>query len=75
MKKKIIKFLIDNGWKRESKDSEHISFNKENSCGIDVGNDEIVFVDDSGDFAHIPLDYYALVGYIFVHRIITPIIK
>ena len=39
-------------------------------CLSDNGYDEIAFIGESGDFAHISLDYYALVGYMIEARMI-----
>ena len=69
-KAKIMKFLRDNGWESEKNDSEFIHFYHKNAVGIDISDTEIVFIDDTGDFAHIPLNYYALVGFVYVNRII-----
>jgi len=71
---KIARFLRANGWKRGNKDGDYVPFHKEGSVGIDMGEGEIVFIDDTGDFAHIPLNYYALVGFVYVHRLMVPII-
>lgn len=70
-RKQIYNFLKLNGWKRDfDSDSEYKSFNKEGAVSIDIGKDEIVFVGDIGDFAHIPLNFYALVGFIYVNRLV-----
>jgi hypothetical protein len=71
--KRVVEFLIVNGWKYDSKD-EYMHFNKNDLVSIDVGETEVVFIDDTGDFAHIPLNFYAVVGFIYVHRIIVPVI-
>lgn len=70
---KIVDIIRANGWLYDDKD-EYMHFFKDGSIGIDIGDNEVVFIDDNGDFAHIPLNYYAVVGFIFVHRIILPII-
>lgn len=63
MKEQIIPFLKKNGYKEESdKGGEYRSFFKGDLCAIDIGVDEIVFIDDTGDFLHLPLNYYALIG-------------
>jgi len=73
--KRIFEFLKANGWEKEGSEVDGcISFNKNGSIGIDVCEDEIVFIDDTGDFAEIPLNFYALVGFIFVNRLILPIV-
>ena len=56
-------FLLENGWKRDNEEGEEFdSYYKNNSIGVDLSKDEIVFIGDSGDFLHIALDYFALVG-------------
>lgn len=71
--KKIYDFLKLNGWKEiDGEKGDYRSFYKKDSVGVDVGKDEIVFLNDSGDYAHIPLNYYALVGFIYVNRLIVP---
>ena len=61
--KKIIEFLIANGYFEETeKGAEYRSFFKEGVNSIDVGSKEIVFIGESGDWLHIPLNYYALIG-------------
>ena len=73
-RKKIADFLIKNGWKYDGKDDDYRIYDCEGRASVDVGKDEIVFVGDIGDFAHIPLSYYALVGFVYVNRIILPVI-
>ena len=61
MKTKIMQFLQNNGFTENSEsDSDYVSYNKEGCYGVDVGNDEVVLIDDSGDFAHIPMNHYTL---------------
>jgi hypothetical protein len=73
-RQKIGNFLTKNGWKYDGHDGEYTHYNCHNRASVDVGKDEIVFVGDIGDFAHIPLSYYALVGFVYVNRIIAPVI-
>ena len=55
-------FLTNNGYENIAVDSEYVSYHKEGVSGIDMNEDEIVFIDDSGDWLHIPLNYFALIG-------------
>ena len=73
-RQKIHNFLKKNGWQYNEKDEEYSHYDCDGRVSVDVGNDEIVFVGDIGDFAHIPLNYYALVGFVYVNRIILPVI-
>lgn len=61
---RIIEFLLKNGYTQDSDDVnyEYISFNKSGVSSIHISEDDIVFVDNSGDWLHIPLNYYALIG-------------
>jgi hypothetical protein len=66
---KIIDFLIKNDYKEDSeKGSEYRSFYKSDLYSIDVGNKEIVFISENGDFLHIPINYYALIGVLIHYR-------
>jgi len=65
--KKCIDFLENNGYKRLNLESqngkEYISFvHKNNVSDIDISEDEIVFINDNGDWLHIPCNYFALIG-------------
>jgi hypothetical protein len=67
--KKVIDFLKSNGYTEDTeKGSEYRSFFKNGLSSIDVNNDEIVFIGDEGDWLHIPLNYYALIGALLHHR-------
>ena len=70
---RIVDFVRANGWEYDNKD-EYIHFYKKDSVGIDIGEDEVVFIDDTGDFAHIPLNFYAVVGFVYVKRLLLPVI-
>lgn len=75
--KMIGKFLLANGWSLEPSEGEgdeYTHYWKNDSVGVDIGEDEVVVIDDTGDFAHIVLDYYAVIGFFYVHRIIDMII-
>jgi len=63
-KKRCKQFLTENGWKHDidNDDGDYESYYKTMYPTIDIGNDEIVFVDNNGDFLHLPINYYALIG-------------
>jgi len=73
-RQKIGNFLIKNGWKYDGTDDDYLLYDCEGRASVNIGKDEIVFISDIGDFAHIPLNYYALVGFVYVNRIILPVI-
>ena len=65
---KCIKFLKDNGYIKLHDNlndcEEYQTMCKDNNevMGIDLNEDEIVFISDEGDWLHIPCNYYALIG-------------
>jgi hypothetical protein len=64
---KCINFLKNNGYKRLNLEaesgSEYQSFiHKKNISDIDISENEIVFINDNGDWLHIPCNYFALIG-------------
>ena len=68
-----IDFLIANGFKElNDGDSEYRNFQKIDGIGISIDKFEIVLIDDSGDFCHMPRNIYALIGAL-VHFKIIPI--
>lgn len=56
----VCEFLKKNGWTTEGTsydtEAEYMYFHKEGNVSIDISDDEIVFIDDSGDFAHIEMN-------------------
>ena len=68
---KIIKFLTKNKWKLDCSDDEYIHFIKDFQIGVDIGENEIVIVDDTGDILHLNLDYYAFLGFFYSFRILN----
>ena len=74
-------FLKNNGWKDVTEkpdrnglvdnDSEYLSFYKNNHVGVDINVNEIVFINNDGDFLCIPTSYYALIGVLLEFRQIT----
>lgn len=71
-KKRCIDFLKLNGWESCFDDidltSEFITFNKKGCISVDVSDSELVFLGESGDFLHRPIDYYTLVGVMVSYR-------
>lgn len=66
---RIIEFLIKNGYKEDTeKGAEYRSFFKEGLSSINVSSDVIVFAGEEGDWLHIPVNYYALMGALFHNR-------
>jgi hypothetical protein len=66
---KIIDFIKSNGYKEETeKNSEYRSFFKEGVSSIDISNDEIVLIGEQGDWLHLPINYYSLLGALIHHR-------
>ena len=59
---RCIQFLLINKYKIEEISDEGISFFKDDLCCVDLCNHEIVLIDDTGDFLHLPLNYYTLIG-------------
>ena len=68
-RQKIIDFIESNGWAKSPSNllivfpkdtSEYLSFNKLGHYDIDVGKDEVVLVDETGDFMHLPYKTYTL---------------
>lgn len=67
---RCIIFLEQNGWKCDidTPTEAYTSYNKEGYLGIDLGQDEIVLISDNGDFLHLPINYYSLVGALVEYR-------
>ncbi len=65
-------FLTKYGWKLT--DGEDPVYSKEDSIAISLDEDdsggEIVFIAEQGDFLHVPLNIYALIGAMVTYRII-----
>jgi hypothetical protein len=57
------RFLLANGWRYDNlNEGDYCSYVKEGLCAIDMDSEEIVFIDDSGDFLHVSTNYYTLIG-------------
>ena len=72
---KVIKFLDANGWKMEPKKDilggEYTQFHKANNYDIDIDDNEVVFIDDTGDFLHLNNNsniFYTVLGALIHHR-------
>jgi len=71
----INKFLKINSYELMETYDDFISYGKNDSIGIDIklgvdiSDSSITFIDDTGDFAEIPLSYYAMIGFLYIHRI------
>ena len=72
----MVAFLEANGWKYSPNDSsdEGEVYIKEDSVRVDICDNRIVFIGETGDFADIPLNYYHLLGYMYHHRLLHPVI-
>lgn len=68
-KEECMSFLKDHGWyEMDELADDYRHFIKEDDWAIDIGDDEIVFIDDTGDWLHILLNRYALIGALVEHR-------
>ena len=69
-------FLLANGWEISERCTDYTSFDKHGYLSISIDYDDsvhhkIVFLDETGDFHHMPLSYYALLGFLFENEQIT----
>jgi hypothetical protein len=67
---RCIIFLEQNGWKCEidTPIEAHACYYKNGYVGVDIGADEMVFISDTGDFLHVPINYYSLIGILMEYR-------
>ena len=67
---RCIMFLTQNGWPCAIDDptEQYTSFYREGYIGVDFDETEMVFVSDNGDFLHVPINYYTLVGVFMEYR-------
>jgi len=75
IREKLVQFLVLNGGKRFEEtmtETIHVDFH---GFGIDLGETSIVFVGDKGDFGEVPLNFYALLGFLLHHRMIATTYK
>jgi hypothetical protein len=64
-------FLEERGWDKATTGSdEYQTYAKDGEFDIDINDDEIVFLDETGDFLHIPATYYGLIGVMVSYRMI-----
>jgi hypothetical protein len=74
MYKKVMEFLKKNGWEISDNypaENDLTSFYKPDNISIDVNEEEIVLIDDNGDFLHFEIDnhiLYTLLGYLMQHH-------
>jgi len=66
--KKIITFLKANNYNEEEIDSDYISFFKSACSSVDICKEEIVLIGEEGDWLHLPVNFYALLGALIHHR-------
>lgn len=69
MEKHIIQFLELNGFKKHDRNDNAHSWAND-IIAIEITEDELVFIDDTGDFCHTPIDFFALIGVLIHYRII-----
>lgn len=69
-KDKCIIFLEQNGWRCDidTPTDEYTSYHKDGYIDVDFNNDEMVFISNTGDFLHEPINYYTLVGVMIEFR-------
>lgn len=69
-KNRCIIFLEKNGWKCniDTIKDEYTSYYKNGYIAVDIGADEMVFISDIGDFLHVSINYYTLVGVLMEYR-------
>ena len=80
-RRQCIDFLKLNGWSSDFDNLTHnddfITFTKPESYGIDISrsSNEIVFIDDKGDFYHSEINLYTLIGVLIYHRMLPVCFK
>jgi len=55
-------FLQKSGYVKDDDESDYLSFHKKGFPSVDINEDEIVFINDTGDFLTLPLNYDKLVN-------------
>jgi hypothetical protein len=67
---RCIIFLEQNGWRCDidTPTEGYTCYVKNGYMGVDIGADEMVFISDTGDFLHVPINYYTLVGVLMEYR-------
>ena len=80
-KRKCFDFLNLNGWESDYDNLNHnddfITFSKSEAYGVDISRheNEMVFIDDSGDFCHEEINLYTLIGVLVYHRMLPVCFK
>lgn len=67
--KRCVKFLLENGWEKATDNYDKFySYCRKNSVDVDISEEEIVLIGENGDFLHMNLNYFALVGALIEYR-------
>lgn len=67
--KKCVRFLKNNGWKYDAKAAGGAGvYIKDSLVAVELQKDNIILLDDTGDFLYLPMNYYALVGALMEFR-------
>lgn len=70
-KRKIMDFIIKNGWKEALESGGYKSFHKEGNISFDIDDDSITFIGDEGDFLTFnisdAMSFYSFLGYMIHH--------
>ena len=68
---KCKEFFLLNGGKFIDQDDEYYNFDFQGfGISLALDNSEIIFIDYSGDFAHINMNYYELIGFMIENRML-----
>lgn len=67
-KQKVAEFLKANGWKLNNKTDGYNSYLKDDAIAIDVNEEYMVFLGESGDFLHTKTNLYTLIGVLMTYR-------
>ena len=80
-KRKCFDFLNLNGWESDYDNLNHnndfITFSKSETYEVDISRheNEMVFIDDTGDFYHAEINLYTLIGVLVYHRMLPVCFK
>ena len=64
-RQQCVDFIKKNGWERQETDGGYF---KAGYISVYFDEKEIVFVDDTGDFCHKPIDLMTLIGVLVYNR-------
>lgn len=68
-KDRCIIFLEQNGWKCDIATDDYTFYYRDcDHFGIDINDKEIVIIADIGDIENLPINYYALIGFLMEYR-------